>query len=84
MIFNVVVDAIIHNWVTVVTETEGGREGIGLSIRYLEAYFYADDGLVALTQLERSMRAFDILSGLFDRVGIRKNTRKTASMYFQP
>ena len=44
---------------------------------------YAEDELVALTQLERLQRAFSVLTGLFDRVGLRKNTRKTVSMVCQ-
>ena len=46
-IFNVVVDAVVRHWVTlVVTEAEmrgeRGREG-----RYQAALFYADDGMLA-------------------------------------
>ena len=72
-----VVDAVISHWVTVVAPTEEGIQGLGLSIRYLVTYFYADDGLVALTQPERLHREFDVLTGLFDQVGLRMNTRKT-------
>ena len=43
------VDAVICYWVTVVEPTKEGMEGIGLKIWDLTAYFYADDGLVALT-----------------------------------
>ena len=38
-LFNMVVDAVICHWVTVVAETEAGIEGLGLPIRDLEAYF---------------------------------------------
>ena len=64
--------------------TEEGTEGLGLSIQDLTAYFYAHDGLVALTQLERRQQAFSVLIGLFDRVGLRKNTWKIVSMDCQP
>ena len=66
-----------------VTETEEGTEGLRLSIQDLEDLFYADYGLVALTQPGRLQRASDALTGLFDRVGLRKNTRKTVSMACQ-
>ena len=46
--------------------------GLGLTILYLAAYFYSDDGLVESTQPERLQRAFDILTDLFNRVGLRK------------
>ena len=53
MLFNVVMESVIHHWVTVVALTKDGREGLGLSIRELEAYFYAGDVLVASTQPDR-------------------------------
>ena len=79
-----VVDSIIHHWVTVVAEIEEGTERLGMSIWDLAAYFYAYNGLITSTQTERLQRAFAILTGLFDRVGLRTNTRKTASMACQP
>ena len=36
-IFNVVMDAVIHHWLTVVTPTEAGTGGLGLTIIYLAA-----------------------------------------------
>ena len=83
MIFNMVVDAVICHWVTVVMPTEAGRGGIGQTIIDLEAYFYADDGIVALNQPERLWRAYDVLTGLFDRVGLKTNTAKMVSMVRQ-
>ena len=51
---------------------------------YLEAYFYAYNGLVVSTQLERLQRAFDVLTGLFNLFVLRKNTAKTVGMVCQP
>ena len=78
-----VVDSIIHHWVTVVAEIEEGTERLGISIWDLAAYFYADNGLIASTQTERLQREFAILTCLFDRVGLSKNTWKAASMACQ-
>ena len=50
----------------------------------LAAYLYADDGLVESTQLKRLQRAFDVLTGLFGRFGLMKNTAKTFGMVYQP
>ena len=50
----------------------------------LEALYYADDGLVASPQTERLQRAFSVIIDLFNRVGIRANVWKTASMTCQP
>ena len=52
-IFNVVADAVIRHWVTVVTPTETRTGGLGLTIIDLMAYFYVNDGLMVLTQPER-------------------------------
>ena len=64
-IFNVFVDAVIRHWVMVVTPTEAGTGGIGLTIIDLAAYFYANDVLVVSTQPERLQRASGILTSLF-------------------
>ena len=79
-IFNVVVEAVIRHWVAVVTPTEAVMGVLGLTIIYLVDYLYAGDGLVALTQPERLQRAFGVLTGLFNRVGLQTNTEKTVGM----
>ena len=82
-IFNVVMDAVIRHWVTLVTPTEEGTGGLGLTIIDLEAYFYANNGFVASTQPERLQRVFDVRTGLFDRFKLRTNTAKTVGMVCQ-
>ena len=81
-IFNVVVDAVIRHWVTVLGW--GGQEGaiqvLGTSIQTLLMLFYANDGLVALPESTRLQGAFDALMGLFKKVGLRTNEGKTVSM----
>ena len=83
-LFNVFFDTIIRHWVTVVEAKEEGMEGLGMLIQDLAAYFYADGELFALKKPERLQRVFDFLTGLFDRVSLIANTRKTVSMAFQP
>ena len=83
-IFNMVVGVVIRHWVRVVTPSEEIAGGLGLTIIDLATYFYADNGLMASTQLERLQRKFDVLAGLFDRVVLRKNTTKTVGMVCQP
>ena len=80
MIFNVVVDAVIRHWVTVVMPKDVVTGGLGLTIIDLAEYFYAHDGLMAFTQTDRIHRAFDVLAGLFDRVDLLTNTAKTVGM----
>ena len=83
-IFNVVVDAVICHWVTVVTPTEEGTVFLGLMIIYMLSYFCANDSLVESTQQERVHRFFGVLSGLFNRLFLWTNTVKTVGMVCQP
>ena len=81
-IFNVVVDAVVCNWVTVVKAGveewgERGQEG-----RHQAALFYSDDGMVILSDPRWLQSAFNTLVGLFDRVGLHTNVRKTVGMVF--
>ena len=83
-IFNVVVYAVVYHWVTLLvteaeTRGESGREG-----RHQSALFYADDGMVALSDPQWLQWAFTKLVGLFDRVGLNTNTKKTVSMTCRP
>ena len=75
-IFNVVVDAVIRHWVTVVTPSAEGTGGLGLTIMDLATYFYADDGLMLWTQPERTQRVFDVLTGLFYWVVLQKKLQR--------
>ena len=49
-----------------------------------EAFFYEDNGMVASNNLGWIQTAFDMLTGILDRVGLRKNFRKTVGMVCQP
>ena len=60
-----VVDAIIRHWVMVVEVIEAGTEGLGLLIRDLEAYLYADNGIIVSSQLERMHKELDFLTHFF-------------------
>ena len=55
-IFNVVMDAVICHWVTLVTPTEADMGGLGLTIIDLVAYLYADNSLMVSTQTDRLHR----------------------------
>ena len=48
------------------------------------ALFYADKGMVDSTDLGWLQSAFDLLTGLFDRVGILTNIQKTTGMVCNP
>ena len=80
MIFNVVVDALIRNWVTVVVLIEAGSEVLGDKTQELEAFFYADDVLVVYPQVERLQREFNVLTDIFYQVGLHTNMWKMVIM----
>ena len=79
-----VVYTMICHWVKVVSATKAGAEGLGALIQERVEYFYAYDGLVKLTQPERLKKAFDVLTDLFDWVGIYTNTKNRMIMAYHP
>ena len=83
-IFNVVMDALVRHWVMVVVEGvddwgEHVQEG-----RHQAALFYTDDGTVASSDPRWLQGVFNTLFGLFYRVGMRTNIRKTFGMICCP
>ena len=79
-IFNLMVDAIIREWewLLIIRRIPLGE------IRTLISIFYADDGLIASRNPKTLQTAVDLLTGLFDRVGLQTNTTKTEVMVFVP
>ena len=83
-IFNVVVDAVVRHWVTVMVEGAEERGESGQEGRHHNALFYADNGVVAFLDPQWLQGAFSTLVGLFDRVGLRTNVRTTVGMVCLP
>ena len=83
-VFNVVVDAVVRHWLYLTTQEAERRGGRGRERRHQAALFYADDGMIASTDPRWLQWAFTILVGLFDRVGLKTNQRKTVSMACRP
>ena len=64
---------------------QGGTvQGLEESIQTIAALFCADYVLVASLESARLQVAFDVLTGLFDQVGLCTNEGKTVSMAFWP
>ena len=83
-IFNVVVDAVVWHWVHGVVEEAESRGETRQEGRHQAALVYADDGIVASSDPAWPQGAFNALIGLFDRVVLRKNVRKTVRMVCHP
>ena len=87
-IFNIMVDAIVREWIRQLLYT-GREEETELSDSVAEvlntlsiilALLYADDAYIASTSQQVVQDSMDILTELFDRVGLRTNTEKTKVM----
>ena len=83
-IFNVVLDAVVRNWVNWIVEEVEAREETGREGRHQAELFYANDGMVVLSDLAWLQGAFTALVGIFDRVGLMTNVGKTVSMVCHP
>ena len=83
-IFNVVVYAVARHWVTVTVGGADEQGDRGQEGRHQSALFYADYGMVALSDPHCLQGAFNTLVGLFDRVGLRNNVGNTVGMVFRP
>jgi hypothetical protein len=84
MIFNIVVDAVVHYWLSLVVDDGSEFNGLGHTVSEWLVLFYADDGLLATRNHEWLQMAINRLSELFERVGLRTNTTKTVAMTCTP
>ena len=67
-----------------IVEKAEARGETGREVWNQAALFYADDGMVVLSDPAWLQGAFTALVGLFDRVGLLKNVGKTVSMICHP
>ena len=83
-IFNVVVDVMVRHWVEVMIEGLGGQSRSNQEGRHQNALLYPDDGMLALSDPGCLQGAFSTLVGMFDRVGLNMNVRKTVRIFCCP
>ena len=67
----------VRHWVMVVVEVAEERGERGQEGRHQAALYYTDDGIVASSDPRWLQRTFKTLVGLFDRLILRTNFRKT-------
>ena len=79
-IFNVVVDAVVRHWVTLMVEGAEERVDSGQEGRHQNGLLYADDGMVAFSDPQWIQGAFSTLVGLFGRVVLWNNFGNTVCM----
>ena len=80
IIFNVVVDAVVRQWVTMTLDNAEKRGERGEEGRHQASLFYADDGMVASSDPRWLQWEFNALVSLFKRVGLQTNVGKTVRM----
>ena len=80
--FNIVLDAVIRHWLTLVITADGrvAQTGLGPLVADKLAAFYADDGLITATDNDWLQGALDVLVNLFRRCGLQTNVNKTKLM----
>ena len=83
-IFNVVINAVVWEWLRQTLGVEVARRALGDLARTILVVFYADDGVLSARCPEWLQNSFTILVGLFERVGLHTNSQKTKVMMCVP
>ena len=65
-----VLDVVVRHWISLAEKQFNGLEGWERKVLCCAILFYKDDGLIDYTDNKWVQGAFNILTGLFDRVGI--------------
>ena len=84
IIFNMVVDAVVRHWVTMMVEIVDEWIGHIKESRHQNALFYANDSMVTSLEPIWIQGAFITLVGLFDRVVLNTNVGKTVKIFCHP
>jgi hypothetical protein len=79
-LFNIMVDAIVREWLKQVIEAKATVDGVGLEIRKLLTCFCVDDGIIVSRNSKFLKECINKLVGLFDHVGLKTNTKKMEAM----
>ena len=82
-IFNMVVGEVIHHWVVMSMVDEAGYEGFGWAVKYLVVLFYSDYRLLTLLRPSCLQAALDVLTGIFNMVGIKTNINNMVGIFCQ-
>ena len=80
---NLLVEAIVRNWVGMVVENKAIPDGFGYVVADKLEFFYADDSLILSTNPVCMQWGFDVLISLFEQVWIRRNVAKMMLMVCQ-
>jgi hypothetical protein len=84
LIFNVCVNAVVREWLHQMLGEEAAHNGLGERVVKILVVFYVDDGLIASHDPVWLQESFDVLIGLFERIGLFTNATKTKTMVCIP
>jgi hypothetical protein len=84
LMFNVCVNAIVREWLYQMLDEDIARDGIGDRVAKILVAFYIDDGRIASQDPVWLQESFNILIGLFERIGLFTNVSKTKVMICIP
>ena len=79
-IFNVVVDAIILHYSRLVANNKAVPNGFVHALTDKSPFFYAEDGLVASTNIMWLQWSFNMMIIIFEQIGLCTNVPKTVVM----
>ena len=84
-LFNILVDAVVREWLRLLKEEEDmEEEEMEGMMETLFAIFYVDDAYIASRDPVFLQQAINGLVSAFERVGLKTNTKKTQSMTCTP
>jgi hypothetical protein len=73
----VCVDAVVREWLHQTLGEEATHDGLGDQVAEILVAFYVDDGLIASRDPDWMQESFDVLIGLYERIGLFTNATKT-------
>jgi hypothetical protein len=81
LIFNVVVNAVVREWLHQTLDNEAARDGLTMAQSATRMVsFYVDDGVLSARDPVWLQSTLDVLITLFEQVGLKMNTKKTQVM----
>ena len=83
-IFNVVVDAVVWHWENGLVDKAEEKGETGQEGRHQSEVFYANNGMIVLSDPVWLQGAFNALVAIFDRVVLLTNVGNTVSMVYHP
>ena len=85
LIFNVVVDAVVREWLQQTLDDDAARDGLLMAQSATRMVsFYVNDGVLSAIDPVWLQSAFNVLITLFEQIDLKTNTKKTQVMTCVP